>query len=447
MAHRLKRMFAWLAVLVLTVTCIPSGSIKTVYAAGANKTGQNNQESANKTGKSSQEQESQLSLDMECDRNVLPGWEGTIQHWYYVHPEDNENSDDSFDARYEVIDARIIASECYEADKEVLSEFEKQTDKKDPDKYWWWYKADGIGRAEIEVTYKDPDEKTKTYTFEIFVCEDVYELKVDTRDGSDTGFPGSKKTLAAQLEHYTREGIEPDDEVIYKWSIVKGTEHAQITPVADDPSRAEVTFRDLEEGEQEVKEEIRVELIAYEGTDSRTGAPIERGRHDISLHMADTFEEILPTRIKGDQAVGGTEMVAMEVHRFSAENESGYDLIPDVFFRWYYDSNVVEITDSSGNVVGNKDAKGQYIDTEVSHGAVCYFTIRRLEDWDTDIHLDACWTDEEGNRHNESLTYYMNRNSQKETKENSSLQEAESQSKEESGKDSRVTSKRNKAQE
>ncbi len=136
--------------------------------------------------------EARIDYDREWNRDILPGWDGTINRWYHLYVE-NAEYPDGWDGQYEVLDVKLIGEECFEEGKSVIRDFEKQYENQDQssENYWWWYRADGMGRAEFEVTYKDVDGEIKNYTFEVYVSGDVYNLDLFTDDGSDRGLPGS----------------------------------------------------------------------------------------------------------------------------------------------------------------------------------------------------------------------------------------------------------------
>lgn len=354
--------------------------------------------------------EARIDYDREWDRSMLPGWDGTVRGRYEVRVE-NAAFPDGEDLEYRVLDVKIVSDAPWEGEGgDVITDFHMDENDQDPDDYWWYYRVEHHGEARLKVTYLDPAElggEIKTYEFTLYVGEDVYNINLVTGDRSSRGLPGSEIDLYA-LTWRESEYDNSLDGVTYEWKLEgDGNEYAQILPVDGEPYHAKVIFRDLYEDEDHIWKDIQVRVTAYDGTDEQSGEPIERASRDLWLVMASDYFQILPTMIDPDLDMGEYMTTAYEVRHYPADNEDGYERVKDVHFYWFYDSNCVEIRDKDEIIVGN-ETDGEYNDSAASSGDLCYFTIERKGDWETDIHLEAVWFEEDGSRQSEGYNYWLN---------------------------------------
>lgn len=341
--------------------------------------------------------ETRIDYDREWDRSLLPGWDGTVNGKYRVYVENAENPDGK-EYQYRVTDVAIIRDEPWDETKDsVFSDFHRD---EDGDDYWWYYRAENHGEAVLGITYEDLEGNEQYYEITLNVGTDVYNVDLGTPDGVTRALPGETIDLFAM----TRRDSEYDtsvDGVTYEWSILDdGSDFATLAEVPGEPYHVQVTFRDLEEEEDGIWKDIRVQAIAYDGQDEVTGEPVERGRRDIWLTLASDYAQIMPAFVEPGLDMGRSFTATWEVRSYPADNEAGYKVAENVDYFWFYDSNNVEILDARGNVIGNNDQ-------EPYQGGPSEFTIRRLENGGTNIDLYVFWEDEYGSERREEIHYRL----------------------------------------
>ncbi|MBQ6489867.1 MAG: S-layer homology domain-containing protein, partial [Solobacterium sp.] len=268
--------------------------------------------------------------------------------------------------------------------------------------YWWDYRAVDYGDSVLEVTYTDLHGETKTYQFTLHVKTDVYGVDIFTGDGSFFALPGETLYLHAEAWHES-ETDGSTDSVTYQWEIAWGG-GAELTPDSEDPSRAYLTFRNLEEGEEWAEEHVQVRVCIFDGEDEH-GEPAEQSRNEAHFVMRSEYAEIWPAENNTLLGPGETEVINAHVRNYIGDPES-YEIQPDVHYRWYYDSNIIEVYDRDGMLVGNNNASGEYIDSEASYGAETEFTILKKENVHTMVTLIAEWEVGRGEYRQERKDYW-----------------------------------------
>ena len=309
-----------------------------------------------------------IDLDRKWDRAMLPDWGDWIDRKSKMYVENAEFPwGENFE--YEVTNVET-------SDDHVVSVEEKDGG--------WDLRAKGYGSATLTVTYNNPEALgggEDSYQYEINVASDVYEAWIETESGSDMSLPGKTIELIADCKHdFNDDSQNADEEFTCEWSLAWGDDIATITPHADDPWKATVTFNALDpEGLQGgVWEDARAR-IAVKGAGGE-----ERVNADIDLHMASEYTEIWPTRNDKRLVFGSSESITAELRSYPGTNGEEYDIIDDAKFSWEnVNTDAVRILDENDN--------------EVEYGAVLdgkTFTIQRLENWWTDFKLVARWGDE-----------------------------------------------------
>ena len=345
-------------------------------------------------------------MDREWSRGMLPGWDGNVQKYYNVYVENTEYPFGE-NLQYRVINVEI-ENTWGGSEEEASVWLERMQDETDPDNYWWYYRADTYGGATLKVTYETPSGGTDSYVFDLYVNGDVFDLNLWTEDGSDRSLPGTVKVLQAELWHHSDHGDNSTDGITLEWSIQDEyqAQFADLILDPDNPTRAELQFHDIPEGQDWIWEDIWVDVVAYNGIDE-DGNPLECCRRDIRITVASQYNEIWPTRTDSDLDMGCSEKISVEVRRYPSLSEQEYDLEADVFYRWEYDENAVEVLDEEGNKVGNYNENG-YIGSAASTGTIVDFTIHRLTSWGTNLVIYAEWTDAYGEEHQERRDYWLN---------------------------------------
>ena len=330
--------------------------------------------------------EAQEFYNLRGYNEMLTGWGNQVDRWNDVYVRNSEYPDGR-DFRFEVLNVEKVYDSSTDPDNPVIT-LEKRYEDNDStsDNYWWHYEAKNVGEADLTVTYVDLAGVEQEHNLHIEVKEDVYGIRIDYTDG-DKALPGSTKELQAVIRHQTLSGDASTDDVTVAWEITRGSEWAQISVNPTDSKKATVTFNELPDGMRGIWEEIEINAVAFEGTDPDTGDPIDVCSDNVRLFIADSYDEIYPTEIDRKLGLGEWSYINVNVRRYPANNEQGYELFDDIHCRWYYDENCLEIYDMDDNLIGNNDDLGEYIDSAASSGSTVPFKIYRKGDWDTHITL------------------------------------------------------------
>ena len=353
--------------------------------------------------------ESFMDLDRDWDRSMLRGWDGSVNGRRNVYVE-NAEYPDGRDFEYTVTDVEIIRDDPWEGQGgPVIIDFHYDQNENDPEDYWWYYRVGNYGEATLRVTYRLPEElggQTDSYEFTLYVGRDVYNVMIVTDDGVMRALPGGTIELFA-LTWRDSEYDNSTDDITYQWELLDdGADFAELISVPGEDWHKTLKFRNLYENEEHIWKDVRVRVTIFDGTDEETGDAIECASEEINLAMASDYRQIMPTLAGLNMEMGDTVSETWEVRHFPADTDSGYSLVDNVHFYWSYDPNCVQIKDRNGQVVGNNDENGDYIDSEASVGTQCLFTIERLREWGTGIHLEAVWT-EDGREERESFDYFL----------------------------------------
>ncbi|MBR3385550.1 MAG: hypothetical protein IKG69_10190, partial [Atopobiaceae bacterium] len=318
----------------------------------------------------------------ERSRDLLPGWDGSVEEHYSVWVEDADHPDGE-DIDYRVTNVEVVSGGDY-------IDFEPSSDE---DGRWWYYRAGNqYGTAKLRVTYEVPEELgggTDWYEFDLNVSADVYEVRVwwDEEYG-DSILPGTTVDLYAQGTH-RRDGQQDTDEgLTYEWRLLEGDEAGTLAADPDDPQHATFTAANPSADKMGFDDFVHVRAYLRDGGE---GPVADSG---WAFHVRNAFCEIFPTSIEGDLGIGQSKEVPFELRSYlwdaDKPSSESYTTIDDAQLSFWYDPNCLSITDSEGNeVVDNGQRDG---DDEASY-PVGTFTITRTGDWDTGINIRAVWED------------------------------------------------------
>jgi len=318
--------------------------------------------------------------DMEHDRDMLPGWDGGVGGHYGVWLDNAEYPE--YDGHYKVTDVEVTAGE------DLLQDFHRDQNEDDPDDYWWYYRIkdsfelDGArGTVTFKVTYEDLDEQEQTYTFNVNVCNDVYEVWLNSVSGSDRGLPGSSIELKAEGIHKyldeDEEYQETSEGLSYDWEITNGGEFATISPDSNDPSEATLTFNELPEGQESIWEDVEVKVSLKADNE-------EKAQDQRNFCVGDDYCEIWPLQHNDELDMYESETLNCELRNYRL-GQSGFTVIDetdDVTYEFFGDDHVTAVQDPED---GSK------------------FTITRNREDDIEFEIRATWGD--GNEENAHYHY------------------------------------------
>ncbi len=331
--------------------------------------------------------EARADYDREWDRDMLPGWDGTVGSSYSCRVE-NSQYPDGEDIWCRVLNVEVIRDDPWEGeDGKVITDFHR--DQSDDD-YWWYYRVEHRGEAVLKVTYEDIDGEEKSYEFALHVGGDVYSVHMDSEGHEWNAFPGGTLELFAEAyreyldengdQHSTTEGMG------YLWSIEEGDAFASIEQHADDPSRATLSFNELPAGRDWIDEGVRVAVKVLDSNGNETGT-----RQDMTFWVRSEYTEIWPLELDSNLDVGQSiEDQKFEVRRYVL-GQDGYEVLDNVGYHWeYIDRSAVRITEMRDGAAAELD------NGEAASGDT--FTITRRREWQIGFELRAVWNEDGGER-------------------------------------------------
>lgn len=327
---------------------------------------------------------------LQDDRDILPGWDGSIDGRGRVRVENAEHPwGDEWD---------------FDIDEITLDDPDNIFEDKHPDgddnSQWYYYRAYNLDRARygtavFTLKYKDLDGNVQNKDIKVNVTKDVYGCNIHSSDGRYQGMPGEELELFANASHeyYDSEGNYQNntDGLTYEWKIEEGEEFATVDSDDSEPGRAVLRFKDLEEGHDGIDEHIRVSVKVFDGIDDE-GNPSEVAFNDAHFAVRSNYTEIWPVEMNRWLQIGASiEDQKFEVREYNlfgtpeqGYNDKGFKSVTGddgISFEWNgFDENCISITDSNGNPVPRDD---------IAEGDT--FTINRLRDWGTDFNLKAMW--------------------------------------------------------
>ncbi|MBO7674192.1 MAG: hypothetical protein J6S63_04210 [Atopobiaceae bacterium] len=334
-------------------------------------------------------QERETDYDVERDRNMLPNWDGSVRDTYHAWVR-NEQVPDGEDRAYQVTNVEVIAGQ------EHLSEFREDSNGNDRS---WYYRAKDAGVATLRVTYVDLNGQEQTYTFDLNIAGEVYDVEVWQN-------PQSNVQPGESVDIYARGRIRRQDEptvlnnLDLRWIIADSDDYTT-TVDKDDPTHVTITFRSLREGER--ADDFHVETWPQAVLYDKDGN--ERARNDLCVTCSARFFAIEPTTIDHSLDMLASTTIDPKVVEYSVDGEGTLVHAPvtadDLVYYWSFDPDLVRITDASGKDVANSDYGRA--DTPAGSGP---FTITRLDSYGGIAALMARWT-KDGRQCNHETRFFI----------------------------------------
>lgn len=300
--------------------------------------------------------------DEPCDETLLLYDDREIRDMG-VHVEDAEHPN-GWDTRMRIISAEIIGQHPDSGHGNVLSLNEDE----------WKYFAENTGSADIRVSYENWDGTEVIRTFTIFVLDTTYEVNLWSEENFYKGFPGDEIVLFAwgEKKWIVQDGGNPDnwheegtsDNLAYKWEITEGDDFATLSIDENEPYRAVLKFNPMPAGWDSIGERVKVKVSIREDSDD---VNTERAANENDFSVEDDYYQIYPTTINSNLLLGETTELKPELRHYQLGKD--FSVVDNVEFEINnYNDNAIEVGGGNGT-----------------------FTIKRLQQWDTNFSVRANW--------------------------------------------------------
>lgn len=317
----------------------------------------------------------------EDDRDMLPGWEGSISGRHGVEADCAEFPD--YTGEYYVNDVIVD-----EADLAYFEEFKRD---EEGDDYWWYFRIKRNLNLEMPhkvtftVSYSDIYGEGKQYTFDINICEKFYNLDLWSANGFDRVLPGDQLDFFSRVEsvEFNEHGDEWNDlpDKALKWELLEdGDNFAELQVDPGDPHHATLVAKDMPAGEDYYDQIVKIG-VTLQGDN---GEEIFR---DYWVRITNDFYSLEPLEIENIN-VGETRGVHLDLFRYTKfDGQSSRSRIENATFEVSADPNVFEI--------GGDPNSGD-------------FTLKRINNWDTNVDVFATWEEQFEDGHTEQRDLHHN---------------------------------------
>ncbi len=307
--------------------------------------------------------------DLPEDREVLPGWDGSIDGRVHYYVENSEYPD-GYDTNLNVEDVEVIEG------GDLLEEWHYD---EDDNNHWWYYRAGrNLGNVTFRMTYRDVDGSTKTHDVHVSIGGDVYRVDLYVDGNIDKLLPGQEVTLHAWPGHefwtgenggYTSEGMKLD------WSLIRNDNDAgELIVDENDPGTARLRIREPEDGE-EILAGIRVKVAVYDENDP----DVEKASQERFFEASQDFYDIHPTDLNFNMPLGSSFTQKFELHHYTfRDGRPNDDILPATKARFDYNEEAFKITKEG---YAEQLASGEEV-TDCDT-----FTIQRTREFGGDINL------------------------------------------------------------
>ncbi|MCD7955182.1 MAG: hypothetical protein LUG93_05380, partial [Lachnospiraceae bacterium] len=322
---------------------------------------------------------------------ALPGWNYWIDASFNCYV---ANADYPYGQDFGVTITDITVAN---ADDETSEESICEENSDDHDSGYNIY-ANSLGHATATVTYTTWDGGEATDTFDIYVNGDVYTLDMDTTTRADWILPGESLDIEAAVWHgyadYNDENEEYEcdeeylEDVTFSWELAN-EDDAEILTIEVDEEDSSVLHVTAASEYDDCGVQILVTAYNADGEELTSGDYWIYPSHDYYvMTVNDTSYSI-----DEDLEVGGELAVAPAVTHFYVDddgNAASEDVTAELYYHWEWDTNAVQITDADGSVLAQEEEDGS------DAWGVPGFTLKKLENWYTELTLRAYRINDDG---------------------------------------------------
>ena len=392
--------------------------------------------------------ESRYDYGFEENRDMMPGWDGSVRErkGFYIR---NQDHPEGYEGEYSITSVEVLSGvellDTYAY--EIVKPGEDEAGEKDryfllsDDEGGYYYSIkewtedfvydDPV--VTLQINYRDVDGIEKSYTIDLTVKEELYEIHLGSDDNRNTGLPGDSFDLTAWAQHkyYDDNGEyhEDTDDLAYKWYYAIASELDSAGKGyngSDDwtPEWEELPANGLDVDENgfvnfsvingnkanlqfvKLKENLDADAIYVRVDLEDNRVDLEDNNESVSSDWGayfcrNEYVTIEPSNIRDLEYSEETGYQTFEVRRYSIDaepNDEGekYSVI-DADFIWHFDDDEVAITEPNNEEDESEgDAEGIPVEDGCkTQGNI--FNIERVGYNGTELRLEAEWIEKDDN--------------------------------------------------
>ena len=267
---------------------------------------------------------------------MLPGWDKGIDNAFNCHVE--VEGSEPRDEDVQITGAEITTNVPSEPDENVI-ELDGNSNE------GWNIHANNFGYAEITIYYTNLNDSSDSYTFSVWVCEDVYDLRIDSSTGTDNILPGGTMDLSANMNHYAFEKEEEnlpgalDDKVILQWSCEDEENLDNILTFEQDETDQRICHVTVNNNVTD-DSDIHFVLRAYEKDDNQENGiakdekdnPIELASSEFCVCVRQEYYIVEPQYLETNRLpIGDSVTITPQLYCYNINNPNGEEITQFVY--------------------------------------------------------------------------------------------------------------------
>ena len=290
--------------------------------------------------------------------HMLPGWNQDLSNAFNCRVE--TDTGESRDEEVQITGAEITTNGPSESGENVI-ELEGNSEE------GWNIHANDFGYAEITIHYTKLDNSPGSFTFPVWVNEDVYEMWIDSSTGTENILPGGEMNLIAYMNHYAFEKEEEylpgdlEDRVTLCWEYKDQEQNENVLTINQDKTDQRICHIAVKDN---ITDDLDIHLVvrAYEKDNTQVdriakdeaGNPIELASGEFCVRIRQEYYIVEPQGMD-NLDVGESVTVTPQLKLYNLENMDGIVVSNlqaehggtyNVDYLWEYDEHQIAVTEN-----------------------------------------------------------------------------------------------------
>ncbi len=325
--------------------------------------------------------EAMADYQLPGDISLLPYWGHEIDRWQSGWVDDSEHPYGE-EFRFEVTGVSVAVDEDCEPNAVEVMPLDENPETNNG----WHIQANSMGHAVVTMQYEKLDGTTGEHQFHVWVGGEVYNMSLDTSTGSYDLLPGASLDLTADvwLECFDEENGQYLGDVSNVWVEWTTQDENYKDVLSFTPDEADSKVLHVTANEDGERRNVCIEARAYIPDQDGDGQPEEVVYDERWINVTDGYYTLEPVTIDSE-VTPGAEFVVEPVLNWHETGKEPEQVTEEVQYGWAWDTNCVEITDADGKILSDEDPYG-----------TAPFTLKKLQNWHTDLSLVAEHTNDNG---------------------------------------------------